>query len=140
MPSIDLFKHYPPARRRTAGANPAELRAARATTLDHNLGAKRRKADPNRVAQILSRLITLIGGRPLTDWLPIAQGIPPIIGVEIDDNQFNEFGGAFIEALQELGFTPVVPRARVDDNTRLRLGAGAIGVGPQTAVRRATPL
>ena len=112
MPSLDLFRLYPSARRHTLGVDPAELRAARSTTLDHNLDAKRRKADPNRVAQILSRLITLIEGRPLSDWLPIAQGIPPIIGIDIDDNQFDEFGGAFLEALQELGFTPVVPRHR----------------------------
>ena len=91
MPSIDLFKHYPSARLGTAEADPAELRAARSTTLDIQPSTRRRKADPNRVAQILSRLITLIQGRPLTDWFPVAEGVPAIIGVEIDENMFDEF-------------------------------------------------
>ena len=139
MTSIDLFKHYPSARLGTAEVDPAELRAARSTTLDIQPSTRRRKADPNRVAQILSRLITLIEGRPLTDWFPVAEGVPAIIGVQIDDNLFDEFGGAFIEALQELGFTPVVPRARADDEDRLKLAAGAMGVGSHTKVRRDTP-
>ncbi len=62
MVSVDLFSRWPSIRRRTTAPEPQrpaglpERDVQRSTTLDNSLGARKaRKADPNRVADLLSQ-------------------------------------------------------------------------------------
>ena len=65
MTSVDLFRHYPSARR-VADDEPRELRAVRSTTLDAPPVRTRRRAkvDPGLIGHLISGLVSAINGTP----------------------------------------------------------------------------
>ena len=105
--SLDLYASWPPVGRSAARTCPERLQKARSATIEApGLDGRRRrmKADPNRIAQVLSRLVTLIGARGLGAFMPVAEDLPRIVGVDdIDRGLFNEFLGAFLEVVSDTG-------------------------------------
>jgi hypothetical protein len=98
---------------------------------------RRQKADPSRVIQILSRLVTSIAGVPLSQIVPVAPGIPGIIGADLRGSEFDEFLGQFLDVLSDLGFRPRVPvlpaNSAARGDVRRQLAARAIGCSAPTA-------
>lgn len=146
MVSVDLYRAWPSVRRRAShGAADAGM-AGRSTTLDRIPGQEsRRKADPARVRDLLSQLITAIEGKPLSDFVPMAEAVPLLIGLTPGNlAAFDEFFGAFIgTVVGDLGrvVTPgsvTSPADSVSAN-RTFLAAKALGVKGAANVKRARP-
>lgn len=144
MTSIDLYRMWPSIRRRSPAPQVAADKG-RATTLDIVPGQeKARRADPNRVRDLLSQLVTAIEGRPLSDFVPMAQAIPLLIGLTpANVASFDEFLGSFIGTVLENGRTVepgsvTSPSDSVSANRRF-LSAKALGVKAAANVQRARP-
>ena len=117
----------------------------RLTTLDAPLGQETaRRADPARVRDLLSQLVTEIAGRPLSDWIPLAETIPILVGITPGNvAAFDEFLAAFIGTVLENGRTvepPSVtsPADSISANRR-QLAAGALGVKRSASVQPGRP-
>ena len=137
MTGIDLYglrSRWPSIRHRSPGPAPAAVDNSRATTLDGVLGAQTaRRADPRRVADLLSQLIVSIEGKPLSAFVPMAETIPLLLGLTPGNLlAFDEFLGAFIGTVLENGRTvepgSVTSPADSISANRRRLAAGALGV------------
>lgn len=140
MVSIDLYSRWPSVRRRS-NAPTVAVDPARSTVLDGRLGQKAQRADPNRVADLLSQLVTAIEGRPLSDFVPMAQTVPLLLGLTPGNlAAFDEFLGSFIgTVVGDLGrvVTPgsvTSPADSISANRR-QLAAGALGVKRTDAVQ-----
>ena len=141
---IDLFGAWPTLKHRGDTPTP-ESDPARATVLDSPLYVKRiRRADPNRVRDLLSQLITAIEGKPLSAFVPMAETVPLLLGLTPGNlAAFDEFLGAFIgTVVGDLGrvVTPgsvTSPADSISANRR-RLAAGSLGV-QRTAVEPGRP-
>ena len=116
---------------------------SRSTTLDGPMGTERvSRADPNRVRDLLSQLIESIEGRPLSDFVPMAQTVPLLLGLTPQNLlAFDEFLGSFIGTVLENGRT-VEPGSVTSPSDSIsanrRLAAGALGVR-RTAVEPGRP-
>lgn len=131
---IDLHSRWPSIKRRSNAPTVAPD-PARSTVLDSPLGKETaRRADPARVRDLLSQLVTEIGSRPLSDWIPLAETIPLLIGLTPGNlASFDEFLGAFIGTVLENGRTVepgsvTSPSDSISANRRRQLGASALGV------------
>lgn len=146
MVSVDLYRAWPSVRRRASHGTADAGMAGRSTTLDRIPGQEsRRKADPARVRDLLSQLIAAIEGKPLSDFVPMAEAVPLLIGLTPGNlAAFDEFLGAFIgTVVGDLGrvVTPgsvTSPADSVSAN-RTFLAAKALGVKGAANVKRARP-
>ena len=144
---IDLHgirSRWPSILRRGDAPAPASDQA-RATVLDPPIGQSRIcRADPARVRDLLSQLITAIEGKPLSDFVPMAATVPLLLGLSPANLlAFDEFLGSFIGTVLENGRT-VVPPSVTDPSdsisaNRRALAAGALGVKRSASVARGRP-
>ena len=145
---IDLYgfrSRWPSIRHRSNAPAPAAA-PARLITLDGVFGAQTaRRADPNRVRDLLSQLITAIEGKPLSAFVPMAETVPLLLGLTPNNlAAFDEFLGAFIgTVVGDLGriVTPgsvTSPSDSISANRR-QLAAGALGVKRSASVVRGRP-
>ena len=119
---------------------------SRSTTLDGPMGTERvSRADPNRVRDLLSQLIESIEGRPLSDFVPMAQTVPLLLGLTPQNLlAFDEFLGSFIgTVIGDLGRivqpgSVTSPSDSISANRR-RLAAGALGVKRSASVEPSRP-
>ncbi len=145
MVSVDLYRMWPSIRR---SSRPADVGVSKgcATTLDLIPGQETaRRADPGRVRDLLSQLVTEIEGQPLSNFVPLAQTIPLLIGLTPQNlAAFDEYLSAFIgTVVGDLGrvVTPpsvTSPSDSVSANRRF-LSAKALGVKAAEDVRPARP-
>lgn len=150
MVGLNMFSKWPSIRRNTPDpvargtVTLDKANTRRSTVLDSPLGQGRaRRSDPRRVADLLSQLVTEIEGRPLDDWIPLAQGIVSIIGLTAGNLlAFDEFLGSFIGTVLENGRTvepgSVTSPADSISANRRQLAAGSLGV-TRTEVQAGRP-
>ena len=104
--SVDLTSVFGP-RRRHPGAARAANDPHRSTTIDAPLEPRQRrqKADPGRIAKLLSGLVRAIEGRDLGQIVPMVSGLPEIVGIGGRNTNFDSFLDGFVAAISELGLT-----------------------------------
>jgi len=129
--SLDFYRRTLPTVHRGRGLN-ADERAQRATTLDPEIGPTHKRArreDTGRVLQLLSQLVEQIEGRGLDSFVPLAPGLPRLIGLTPENEaQFDTFLAEFLDQITDQGQI-----AQAISATRTRLAASALGVTRRTA-------